>query len=75
MLPATGEPINDASLELVKKKLFMSIAQGFESNSEMADYYMASLHEIVKHGALIKEEEAISALTSVGIQHWPKIYL
>jgi hypothetical protein len=39
----------------------MSIAQGYESNSEMADYYMASLHELEKYGALIKEEEAISA--------------
>ena len=34
----------------------------------MADYYVASLYEIEKYGALIKEEEAISALTSEGIQ-------
>jgi len=46
----------------------MSIAQGYESNSGMADYYTASLHEIEKHGALVREEKEISALTSVDIQ-------
>ena len=62
------EPISDAVLTLVKNKLLMSIAQGYESNSEMADYYTASLHEIEKYGGLVREEEEINALTSVVIQ-------
>ena len=44
------QPISDEALVLVKNKMLMSIAQGFESNSEMADNYTASLHEIEKHG-------------------------
>jgi len=63
-----NEPINDEALALVKSKLLMSIARGFESNSGIADYYQVSLHEIEKHGALVREEEAIEALTSADIQ-------
>ncbi len=61
-------PIDDEALALVKNKLLMSIAQGFESNSKMADYYSASLHEIEKLGALVREEEEINALTSADVQ-------
>lgn len=62
------EPISDEALTLVKSKLLMSIAQGYESNSGMADYYTASLHEIEIRGALVREEEEINALTSEDIQ-------
>ncbi len=62
------QSISDVALVLVNNKMLMSIAQGFESNSEMADYYTASLHEIEKHGALVREEEKINALTSAEIQ-------
>lgn len=62
------EPIPDEELALVKSKLLMSIAQGYESNSAMADYYAASLHELEKSGALVREEEGIHALTSEDIQ-------
>ncbi len=66
------EPIGDEELSLVKSKLLMLIAQGYESNSEMADYYTASLHEIEKQGALVREEEEINALTSTDIQRVAK---
>jgi predicted Zn-dependent peptidase len=62
------EPLSEEDLSLVKSKLLMSIAQGFESNSGMADYYTASLHEIEKHGALVREEDEINALTAEDIQ-------
>lgn len=62
------EPLGDDELSLVKSKLLMSIAQGFESNSGIADYYTASLHEIEKYGALVREEDEIHALTSGDIQ-------
>ncbi|HUS84951.1 MAG TPA: pitrilysin family protein [Anaerolineales bacterium] len=62
------EPIGDEAMSLVKSKLLMSIAKGFESNSGMADYYAASLHEIEKRGSLVREEEEIEALTSEDIQ-------
>ena len=60
--------IDDEELALVKMKLLMSIAKGYESNSGIADYYSASLHEIEKHGALVREEEEINALTSTDVQ-------
>ena len=60
--------IGDEELELVKKKLLMSIAKGYESNSGIADYYSASLHEIEEQGALVREEEEINTLTSTDIQ-------
>jgi predicted Zn-dependent peptidase len=66
------EPIGDEELSLVKSKLLMSIAQGYESNSGMADYYTASLHEIKKQGALVREEDEINALTSTDIQRVAK---
>jgi predicted Zn-dependent peptidase len=62
------EPIDDEALALVKNKLLMSIARGFETNSGMADYYTGSLYEIEKYGALVREEEEINALTSEDIQ-------
>ena len=62
------KPISDEALSLVKSKLLMSIALGYESNSAMADYYTASLHEIETHGALVREEEEINALTPADIQ-------
>jgi predicted Zn-dependent peptidase len=63
-----NEPIDDEALALVKSKLLMSIARGFESNSAIADYYQVSLHEIEAQGALVREEEAIAALTAADIQ-------
>ena len=62
------EPLNDDQISLVKSKLMMSIAKGFESNAGMADYYTASLHEIETRGALVKEEDEINALTPADIQ-------
>lgn len=64
----SDEPVTDEALALVKSKLLMSIARGFESNSGMADYYTASFYEIEKYGALIREEDRIDALTAEDIQ-------
>lgn len=61
-------PISDELLSIIKSKLIMSIAQGFESNREIADHYAESLHEIQENGSLVWKENKINALTAADIQ-------
>jgi zinc protease len=65
-------PIADEQLSFMKDKLLMSIVQGYESNTEMADYYADSLHELEKFGSLIREEDEINGLTAAEVQRVAK---
>jgi predicted Zn-dependent peptidase len=42
-----------------KRKILLSWVQGFESNSDIADYYVSKHHELKLHGALIDHEDGI----------------
>jgi predicted Zn-dependent peptidase len=66
------KPIGEEQLSLMKDKLLMSIVQGYESNTEIADYYANSLHELEKFGSLIREEDEINALTAAEVQRVAK---
>ena len=49
--------------------------QGYESNVEMADYYVNSLHELKTDGKLINRESALVKVTSKDIQQVVNKYL
>jgi predicted Zn-dependent peptidase len=42
-----------------KQKILLSWVQGFESNADIAEYYVSKHHEFKMHGALIDHEDGI----------------
>lgn len=51
------------ALEKAREGLLLSYARGFESNTDIADYYVASLFELEAHGAFVDEEKMLKSLT------------
>jgi len=70
-----SQPLSNEAFTLTKNKLLLSIAKGHESNSDIADYYAASAVHLNKHGALIKEEDAINQVTIEKLHRIAKKYL
>lgn len=68
-------PVSEEVFSLVKEKLLTSIVKGYESNTEIADYYTESISELNKHGVLTKVEEKINTLSVSEIQRVAKKYL
>jgi predicted Zn-dependent peptidase len=66
------KPIDEEQLSLMKDKLLMSIVQGYESNTEIADYYADSFHELEIFGSLVREEDEINAVTVEEVQRVAK---
>ncbi|MBT8333688.1 MAG: insulinase family protein [Deltaproteobacteria bacterium] len=60
--------VSEELLSAIKNRLLSTIAQGYESNREIADFYVESLHEIQKFGDLTRREEKINALSVSDIQ-------
>lgn len=55
----------DVDLDMLEKAragLLFSYARSFESNAEIADYYVASLFELAAHGAFVDEEKRLKSL-------------
>ena len=51
-----------------KQKILLSWVQGYESNSDIADYYVSKHHELRQHGALIDHEDQVERVTVNDIQ-------
>jgi len=56
-------PLDTEIVEQTKRNLLLQIVQGFESNSEVADYYAGSVFEYESNGGLVDEEARIEAVT------------
>ncbi|MFQ5937344.1 MAG: M16 family metallopeptidase, partial [Acidiferrobacterales bacterium] len=65
----------DADIEVAKQRILLARVQGYESNAEVADYYVTNLHELKKQGRLLDHEAVIAALTSADIHRVIKKYL
>jgi predicted Zn-dependent peptidase len=55
--------IDPLALERARTGILLAYARGFESNADVADYYVASLFELGAHGAFVDEEEMLKSLT------------
>ena len=55
-------------IEKTKKKILLSLVQGYESNSDIADYYVTKHHEFIHFGKLINHEDRIEHITADDIQ-------
>ena len=51
------------ALEKAREGLLLSYSQGFESNADVADYYVESLFELASHGAFVDEEGMLKSLS------------
>ena len=60
--------INPDDINKSKQKLLLSWVQGFESNSDIADYYVSKHHELRQNGALIDHEDRVERVTVKDIQ-------
>ena len=56
-------PLDADTVEQVKRKLLLQMVQGYESNSELADYYAASVFEYETSGELIDQEARIEQVS------------
>ena len=69
------EPAKEEDIEVAKRRILLAIVQGYESNVEMANYYVNSLHELKTDGKLINRESALVKVTSKDIQRVVNKYL
>ena len=56
-------PLDAEIVEQTKRKLLLQMVQGYESNSDIADYYASSVFEYESNGGLVDEEARIEAVT------------
>ena len=56
-------PLDEATVELAKRKLLLQMVQGYESNSELADYYADAVFEYETGGGLVDQEARIAGVT------------
>ena len=56
-------PLDAEIVEQTKRKLLLQMVQGYESNSDIADYYASSVFEYESNGGLVDEESRIEAVT------------
>ena len=57
------EPLDAETVKLVKRKILLQMVQGYESNSELADYYANSVFEYETSGGLVDQEARVEQVT------------
>ncbi len=57
------EPLDAETVEQVKRKILLQMVQGYESNSELADYYANSVFEYETSGGLVDQEARIEQVS------------
>ncbi|MHA2218934.1 MAG: M16 family metallopeptidase [Candidatus Hodarchaeales archaeon] len=67
--------IDLGNLNNTKQEILLSWAQGFESNSDFADYYVSHDHELKEYGAFINHEDRVESITLKDIGHVVSQYL
>jgi predicted Zn-dependent peptidase len=67
--------LDPETVEQVKRKLLLQMVQGFESNSDLADYYVSSVFEYETNGGLIDQEARIEEVTADDLRRVATKYL
>jgi predicted Zn-dependent peptidase len=62
-------------IEVAKQRILLDRVQGFESNSDIAAYYVTSRFQLEKTGKLVSHEDSISKVTSEDVQRVANKYL
>jgi predicted Zn-dependent peptidase len=68
-------PLDEATVELAKRKLLLRMVQGYESNSELADYYADSVFEYEARGEPVDREARIERVTAADLHRVATRYL
>lgn len=68
-------PPSNEDIESAKRRILLARVQGFESNADVAGYYVSHLHELTKSGRLIDHEAIIAALTPLDVHAVAAKYL
>jgi predicted Zn-dependent peptidase len=68
-------PLDNDTVELAKRKLLLRMVQGYESNSELADYYADSVFEYEAGGGLVDRESHIEQVTAEDLHRVARQYL
>ncbi|MDH3670219.1 MAG: insulinase family protein [Gammaproteobacteria bacterium] len=66
---------NAEDIETAKQRILLSRAQGYESNAQVANYYVKNLHELKSLGQLTNHEQAVEKLTPKDIHEVVNKYL
>jgi predicted Zn-dependent peptidase len=69
------ESLDAEIVEQVKRKLLLQMVQGYESNSELADYYVASVFQFETNGRLIDQEARTEQVTLADLRQVARRYL
>jgi predicted Zn-dependent peptidase len=69
------EPLDNETVELAKRKLLLRMVQGYESNSELADYYADSVFEYAASGRLVDQELRVEQVTAEDLHRVARQYL
>lgn len=67
--------LDPETVEQTKRKLLLQMVQGFESNSDLADYYVSSIFEYETNGGLIDQEARIEEVTADDLHRVATKYL
>jgi len=54
---------DSVEIEKTKKKILLSWVQGYESNLDIADYYVSKHHELTRYGQLVNHEDKLERVT------------
>lgn len=68
-------PPQGETLQALKRTALLASASDYETNASIADYYVASMHELEGAGRLFNEEDAVEAVTAEDLQRAARIWL
>lgn len=64
ILALTQQPLPKEAIAKTKQKILLQIAQGYEANEELAEFYVASIRELKKFNRIISHEDGIEKVTA-----------
>ena len=67
--------LDPETVEQVKRKILLQMVQGYESNSELADYYAHSVSEYETSGGLVDHEARVEQVTADDLHRVATQYL
>lgn len=67
--------VSDEEINKIIKSELLSLAQGIESNSEIADYYIEVLYELDTYGIFLNRDNTFESMTPNEVRSVSNIYL
>ncbi len=68
-------PLSEETVLALKRESLLGGAGAYETNADVADYYVASMHELEDSGALLNEEDAVMAVSTADVHRAATNYL